>query len=35
MKNLWLHDIYLSVIGVLGFQLWAKTVAMRLALEST
>ena len=33
MKNLWLHGIYLSVIGVLGFQLWAKTVAMRLALE--
>ena len=23
---LWLHGIYLSVIGVLGFQLWAKTV---------
>jgi hypothetical protein len=25
MKNLWMHGIYLSIIGVLGFQFWAKT----------
>ena len=31
MKNLWLHGIYLSVIGVLSFQLWAKTVAHQTA----
>ena len=33
MKNLWLHGIYLTVIGVLSFQLWAKTLATRLAFE--
>lgn len=29
MKNLWLHGIYLSIIGILGFQLWSKTTEMR------
>ena len=29
MKNLWLHGFYLTVIGVLGFQLWAKTTAFK------
>lgn len=33
MKNLWLHGIYLSIIGVLCFQLWSKTVATRVAFE--
>ena len=33
MKNLWLHGIYLSIIGVLCFQLWSKTAATRLAFE--
>ena len=31
---LWLHGIYLSVIGVLGFQLWAKTVENQTAHNS-
>ncbi len=31
MKNLWLHGIYLSIIGILGFQLWSKTADARLA----
>lgn len=34
MKMLWLHGIYLSVIGVLGFQLWAKTVENQTAHNS-
>ena len=34
MKMLWLHGIYLSVIGVLGFQLWAKTVENKTAHNS-
>jgi hypothetical protein len=25
MKHIWLHGIYLSIIGVLSFQLWSKT----------
>lgn len=29
MKNLWLHGIYLSIIGILGFQLWSKTTETR------
>ena len=33
MKNLWLHGIYLSIIGILCFQLWSKTEATRLAFE--
>ena len=33
MKNLWLHGIYLSIIGVLCFQLWSKTAATRVAFE--
>lgn len=33
MKNLWLHGIYLAVIGVLGFQLWSKAEGTRLAFE--
>ena len=33
MKNLWLHGIYLSIIGVLCFQLWSTTAATRLAFE--
>ena len=28
MKNLWLHVIYLSIIGALCFQLWSKTTEM-------
>ena len=28
MKNLWLHGIYLSIIGALCFQLWSKTTEM-------
>ena len=27
MKNLWLHGIYLTIIGILCFQLWSKTAA--------
>ena len=34
MKMLWLHGIYLSVIGVLGFQLWAETVENQTAHNS-
>ena len=34
MKMLWLHGIYLSVIGVLGFQLWTKTVENQTAHNS-
>jgi hypothetical protein len=33
MKNLWLHGFYLTVIGILGFQLWARTATMKLAFE--
>ena len=33
MKNLRLHGIYLSIIGVLCFQLWSKTAATRVAFE--
>ena len=33
MKNLWLHAIYLSIIGVLGFQLWSKTAETRFTLN--
>ncbi len=33
MKNLWLHGVYLTVIGVLGFQLWAKTAWVDLAFQ--
>ncbi len=29
MKNLWLHGIYLTIIGILGFQLWSKTTEAR------
>ncbi len=34
MKMLWLHGIYLSVIGVLGFQLCGKTVENKTAHNS-
>lgn len=33
MKNLWLHGFYLSVIGVLGFQLWVKTVSHKTMMS--
>lgn len=33
MKNLWLHGIYISIIGVLGFQLWAKTTVAKQAFH--
>jgi hypothetical protein len=33
MKNLWLHCIYISIIGVLGFQLWAKTDVSKQAFH--
>ena len=33
MKNLWLHAIYLSIIGILGFQLWSKTTETRFTLN--
>jgi vancomycin permeability regulator SanA len=33
MKNLWLHGFYLTVIGVLGFQLWAKTASTKRVFE--
>ena len=33
MKNLWLHGIYLSIIGVLCFQLRSKTAATRVAFD--
>ena len=33
MKNLWLHGIYLSIIGVLCFQLWSKTATTEYAFE--
>ncbi len=33
MKNLWLHGIYISIIGVLGFQLWAKTAVAKQAFS--
>ena len=33
MKNFWLHGIYLSIIGILCFQLWSKTAATRVAFE--
>ncbi len=33
MKNLWLHGIYLSIIGILCFQLWSKSAATKLAFE--
>ncbi len=33
MKNLWLHGIYIFIIGVLGFQLWAKTTVAKQAFQ--
>jgi hypothetical protein len=33
MKNLWLHGIYLSIIGILGFQLWLKTAETRFVFS--
>ena len=33
MKYLWLHAIYLSIIGILGFQLWSKTAETRFTLN--
>ena len=33
MKNLWLHGIYLSIIGIVGFQLWSKTTETRFTFS--
>lgn len=33
MKNVWLHGVYLSIIGILVFQLYATTKARDLAFE--
>ena len=33
MKNLWLHSIYLSIIGILGFQLWSKTTVVSASFQ--
>ena len=30
MKNLWLHGIYLTVISILGFQLWSKMTTVNV-----